>query len=489
MTPSGAGKMSKILIIDDDEMICKAISMLLKKIGHEAAYACTLKNGLDKAISEPFDVVYLDVRMPDGNGLEIIPKLKETESSPEVIIITAAGDPDSAELAIKSGAWDYIEKASSLKEMMLPINRVLQYRQEKTKKIYPVSLKRDRIIGNSPQIRACLDFVAQAAVSGANVLIIGETGTGKELFAHAIHANQPIERKNLSIDEKKQLKNNTNRNFVVVDCAALPKTLVESVLFGHEKGAFTGAETAREGLVKLADGGTLFLDEIGELPLSMQKSFLRVLQERRFRPLGAKNEVTSKFRLIAATNKDLDQMVKKGLFREDLLFRIKSLNIELPPLRVRIEDIKEITRFHVSRVCDLNGIETKGFSPEFFEALGSYDWPGNVRELLNTIDSALSNAADDPTLFVKHLPTYFRVQRARASVSRDKSIPKPTGKKEDPEKPFPKYKIYRQTLERKYLIDILALTDGDTGNACQISGLSRSRFYELLSKFDLSTSK
>jgi len=481
--------MSKILIIDDDEMICKAISLLLKQIGHEPAYACTLKAGLDRARSESFDVAYLDVHMPDGNGLEIIPKIKETESNPEVIIITAAGDPDSAELAIKSGAWDYIEKAASLKEMMLPLNRVLQYRQEKTKKIYPISLKRDSIIGNSPQIRTCLDFVAQAAVSGANVLIFGETGTGKELFAWAIHANQSLLRKSLPIDEKKLMKNTTTRNFVVVDCAALTKTLVESVLFGHEKGAFTGADAAREGLVKQADGGTLFLDEIGELPLSMQKSFLRVLQERRFRPLGAKNEVESKFRLIAATNKDLDQMVKKGLFREDLLFRIKTLNIELPPLRERVEDIKEITRFHVSRFCDIYDIETKGFSPEFFEALSSYDWPGNVRELVNTIDSALANAGDDPTLFVKHLPTNFRVQRARASVTRAKSIPKMTGKKDDSEKPIPKLRVYRQSMERKYLIDILAHTGGDTSKACQISGLSRSRFYELLSKFDLSTSK
>jgi len=470
-------------------MICKAMSLLLKQIGHEAVYACTLKDGLGRATSDPFDVVYLDVRMPDGNGLEIIPNIKETESTPEVIIITATGDPDSAELAIKSGAWDYIEKAASLKEMMLPLNRVLQYRQEKTKKIYPISLKRDRIIGNSPQIRTCLDFVAQAAVSGANVLIIGETGTGKELIAQAIHVNHSLVKKSFPIDEKKPTQNSTARNFVVVDCASLPKTLVESVLFGHEKGAFTGAEASREGLIKQADGGTLFLDEIGELPLSMQKSFLRVLQERRFRPLGAKSEVTSKFRLISATNKDLDQMVKKGLFREDLLFRIRSLSIELPPLRNRIEDIKEITRFHVARLCDQYGIETKGFSPEFFEALGSYDWPGNVRELVNTIDSTLAIAGDDPTLFEKHLPTYMRVQRARASVSKAKPIPKTTGKKDSPEKSFPKLSFYRQAMEREYLIEILTHTGRDTVKACQISGLSRSRFYELLSKFDLSASK
>ena len=305
----------------------------------------------------------LDVRLPDGSGLEALPKIREVSYSPEVIIITGMGDPDGAELAINCGAWDYIEKPASIKQMTLPLMRTLEFREGKKAKRIPVLLKRENIIGNCPRMMEALEQLAQAASIDANVLITGETGTGKELFARAIHENS----------------NRASGGFVMVDCTALPESLLESILFGHEKGAFTGADKSKDGLIKHADGGTLFLDEIGELPLSTQKAFLRVIQERRFRSIGGKEERRSDFRLIAATNRNLDQMVQKDLFRSDLLFRLRSFIIEVPPLRERVEDIKDLVTYYTNNFCSIYDIETKGFSPDFFDAMAKYNWPGNVR--------------------------------------------------------------------------------------------------------------
>ena len=261
-------------------------------------------------------------------------------------------------------------------------------------------LKRESIIGESPQLRGCLELVAQAASTDANALIQGETGTGKELFARAIHENSRRARK----------------SFVVVDCASLPETLVEGMLFGHKKGAYTGADSSSEGLIKQADGGTLFLDEIGELSLSTQRSFLRVLQERCFRPLGGEELVRSEFRVIAATNRTLEAQVKQGAFRSDLFFRLKTIAIELPPLRDRASDIKDILFFHLNRLRDRYGLGVKGLSPEFLEAILAYSWPGNVRELINAVEYALSSSGEEPSLYPQHLPTDIRITLAQESL-------------------------------------------------------------------------
>jgi len=394
--------MAKILIIDDDKMICDALGSVVKRMGYGVHYTLTLKEGLKEVSSGKYDVVFLDVRLPDGNGLTELSRIRGVPSSPEVIIITGEGDPDGAELAIKSGAWDYIEKPPSIESMTLPLIRALQYREEKRSRKPSVALNRVGIIGNSPQMRRCLDLLAQAANTDASALITGETGTGKERLASAIHSNS----------------SRKDKNFVVVDCAALPETLVESTLFGHEKGSFTGAHKTHDGLVKQADGGTLFLDEVGELPMSVQRTFLRVLEEHRFRPVGSKREMESDFRLVAATNQDLDQMVLTGKFRQDLLFRLRSVTIALPPLRERMGDIKELAIYYMTKFCDRYGIGTKGFSPEFTEILNSYSWPGNVRELANTMENLLTTTDDDPVLFSKHLPTRIRVEVTRASVSK-----------------------------------------------------------------------
>jgi two-component system NtrC family response regulator len=463
---------ANILIIDDDESMCYALSRMVSRLGHEPVCASSIFEGFEMARSSNIDVVFLDVRMPDGNGLEALPTIQSAPSSPEVIIITGYGDPDGAEMAIKSGAWDYIEKGCSTREMSLPLLRALEYRREKknvragAKSI--IALKRDDIIGSSPKLMDCLDLLAQAAASEAGVLITGETGTGKEVFARAIHTNS----------------SRAKGHFVVVDCAALPETLVESVLFGHEKGAFTGAEKTSEGLIRQAGGGTLFLDEVGELPLGTQKSFLRFLQERRFRPVGSKNELESDFRLVAATNRNMDKMAQEGRFRDDLLFRLKSFVIELPSLRERSEDIKELARHHIDRFCEKYGLTPKGFSPEFIDTLKAYHWPGNIRELVNTLDRALAAARLEPTLFPKHLPIDIRVQKARASIH-PRTVSEPGHGRETPQT-LPSLHEFRESAalqaEKSYLGELMGLCQGDIKEACRISGLSQSRLYALLQK-------
>ena len=465
--------MANVLIIDDDLSVCKMLSHIANDMAHDVSCTTTLAEGIKKAFSNPFDIVFLDVWMPDGNGLEIVPKIRQTHSSPEIIVMTGSGDPDGAEIAIKSGAWDYIEKPLSRGKTALPLMQALQYRDEKEKhKSLPV-IDRGKIVGESPEIKSCLELAAQAAVSNAGVLITGETGTGKELFAHAIHNNSP----------------RSQNNYVVVDCAALPETLVESTLFGHEKGAFTGADQPREGLVKQADGGTLFLDEVGELPLPVQGAFLRVLQERRFRSVGGKSEIKSDFRLVCATNRNLDQMVAAGKFRQDLLFRLQSITIELPRLKERTGDIVELAHYHMAKLCDRHGIGEKKFAPEFFEVLEAYSWPGNVRELYSVLENLFITAKSSPILFSKHLPHRIRIEVARASIGQKKSSELESPKDAHPSYVFEKLKDYRDAAivkaEKKYLQNLMLVTEGKIEQACHLSGLSRPRVYALLKKYQI----
>jgi two-component system NtrC family response regulator len=465
--------LAKVLIIDDDETMSAMLAEMVSRMGHDASKALTLKEGLRKASEDQFDVVFLDIRLPDGSGLDMLPLIRKAPSQPEVIIITGFGDPDGAELAMKNDVWDYLRKPSSVKEMTLTLTRAIQYRDEK-KSIKPlVVLKREGIIGSSPQMEAMMSLLAQAAGNEANVLITGETGTGKELFAWAIHNNS----------------RRAGKNFVVVDCTALPETLVESILFGHEKGAFTGADKMRDGLIKQANGGTLFLDEVGELSSSVQKAFLRVLQDHSFRPIGGKDIIKSDFRLIAATNRDLSRMSEEGRFREDLLFRIRTLIIDLPPLRARPSDIEDLTKHYLVKFCARYGIAQKGFSPEFLDALKHYGWPGNVRELINTLERALSISFHEPTLFPKHLPTDMRIHLAKGSMTKE-GLPRPDkAENMKPALSLPSMKDFRDTAiseaERRYLIELKTITGGNIREECRISGLSRPRLYALLKQYGL----
>ena len=459
--------MSQVLIIDDDSNVSELLAMVADRMGHTAEAAGNAHDGLAAALSGRFDVVLLDVGLPDGDGLQILPQLRQPANPPEVIIITGDGDPDAAELAIKNGAWDYLVKPASVEKIQQTIQRALTYHHEKVANPLPKALKRDDIVGNSTVFNEVLDRIAQAAAVESNVLICGETGTGKELLARAIHDNSA----------------RANHRFVVVDCAALPESLVESVLFGHAKGAFTSAEREREGLIRQAHGGTLFLDEVGELPLSTQKAFLRVIQERRFRPLSGKEEIQVNFRLVAATNRDLDQMATQGRFRSDLLYRLRSFSIEAPTLRQRFGDIKRLSVYYIDRLCEIYGSELKGLSKDFLEALQQYHWPGNVRELFHTLEEALCLAGHEPTLFPHHLPIRLRAiltgltVRARTDSGGHWQRPEDEG--------FMDITSFRNLMERDYLERLTRLTRGNRKEACRISGLSRTRLFELMKKHDL----
>lgn len=465
--------MGKILIVDDNLMIQNMLAALIAGMGHQAWAAGSLCEGLQLAERHAVDLVFLDVRLPDGNGLEALPRFRQLAACPEVIVVTGVRDANGANLAVNSGAWDYLQKPLAKHEIVLQIQRALDYHDKKSVVSPRVNLKRDEIYGHSASLSRCLDAVARCAATDISVLITGETGTGKELFARAIHANS----------------DRAGGNFVVVDCAALPEKLLESILFGHVKGAFTGADKTNQGLVAQADGGSLFLDEVGELPLEAQKSFLRVIQEQRFRPVGSEMEVRSDFRLIAASHRDLDVMVRDGAFRSDLYFRLSAFKLHLPPLRERSGDVQDLTMRYIFNLCQKNRLAIKGVLPEVLEILAAYPWPGNVRELIHTIEKAILAEPQNPTLYPFHLPAEIRIAHIRAAADEKAGAHDPgkrVGDATDFPDGLPPLKAFRRMmydqLEHRYLSRLMEKTGADIGAACRISGLSRSRFYDLIKK-------
>lgn len=464
--------MALILIIDDDQSISYTLSRTAQRKGHSVDYARTMQEGELLASKNEYAAVFLDVCLPDGNGLELLPKLTSKPAAPEVIIITGAGEPDGAAKAIANGAWEYIQKSDSVNQIALTLERALHYR-EKRLSVSPsqtAPLQRDKLVGSSPAFTRALSMVEQYAAGEVNILITGETGVGKEIFARTIHENSPRK----------------DQPFIVVDCAALPETLAEGLLFGHKRGAFTGADHERKGLLMEADGGTLFLDEIGELPLELQKKFLRVLQERTVRPIGGSQELHSNFRLIAATNRDLGTMVAKGLFRSDLLFRIQALHLPLPSLAERKEDIRSLALKFVEDLCQQYSLPLKAIDPDLFEVLEAYEWPGNVRELRHAMDHAISAARHEPLLFSQHLPQAIRIAVAKHKVTQTPLRLSPLPDRKEDLAPLHEYRAeaYKR-IEEQYLLDLMKLTKGVIKDACAISGLSRSRLYALLKEHDV----
>ncbi len=502
--------MAEIVIIDDDELFTEMLTMVMDLHGHESRVAHTLNTGRALLETDPADVVFLDMRLPDGNGLDLLPWLCSRPNAADVIMITALGDPESAEKAIINGAWDYLEKPSSMEQMAATLERILQGRRRRER---VNELDTAGLVGKSPQFLACLDQLAEAASTEANVLITGETGTGKELFARAIHRNS----------------RRTAKPFVTVDCASLSPALLESELFGFRRGSFTGAVGSRIGLIGQSDGGTLFLDEVGELPLSQQKAFLRVLQERKYRPVGSDEEVASDFRLVGATNRNLEELSKSGVFREDLLFRIQAMTIVLPPLRERVGDLRELLDFHMRRICARDKYPEKAISPEVYQAFGTYSWPGNMRELVNVLERIVHSARDETQLLPEHLPRSFRAFVAKSRIGgqtetaasftlpaaqpEPKNSPAPVGppderlptvvealpflpKIEQPAAvpavrgaPVPRggtWREYRKNVldeaERAYLNWLLRSSQGDIRRAADIARLSLPRIYALLRK-------
>lgn len=464
--------MPDVLIIDDDEQVCRLLSKAFLGMGVSTSYQLTLQKGLATIFSGNMDVVFLDVNLPDGNGLEAIQTIQQHPNAPEIIIITGNEDVDGAELAIRSNVWDYISKKGSYKTFKFALGRALEYRGKKVATSLSKTINRGAIVGESRLLSASLDKVAKAAKNDLPVLITGETGTGKELFSLAIHDNS---RRRLS-------------PFVVVDCASLPEHLVESTLFGHSKGAFTGADCERMGLMKMADKGTLFLDEVGELPLGVQKKFLRALQEKKIRPVGGKNEIESDFRVICATHQDLEEMVKQKKFREDLFFRLFSLHIHLPPLKDRENDVTILAQHHLDRKSDAAGENCCTLSPEFLTELHTYEWPGNVRELFNTIDLVCSEVGGDVTLFPHHLPEHIRAfnirnkisvhtKRKSSTIFSSRFLKQPNG--------MISLKDHIERSKIDYMQDLLSATNGNIKDACRLSGLSRGHLYRLLQQFDI----
>ncbi|MDR3639880.1 MAG: sigma-54 dependent transcriptional regulator [Humidesulfovibrio sp.] len=463
--------MPTVLVVDDDDLFRELLCTSIERNGHTAIGAGTLAQARRALVEREVDVVYLDVRLPDGSGIEALEGLRSAQDPPEVIIVTGQGDPDGAELALRCGAWDYIEKPASVDRMTLPMLRALSFRSEKRRRHTPSLVERSGIIGKSQRLAACLAQAGMAAASGVDVFITGETGTGKEIFARAIHASG----------------GHAQGPFVVVDCTTLPGNLAESVLFGHERGSFTGADRRQTGLIEQADGGTLFLDEVGELPLGIQAKFLRVLQERCYRPVGGGQMHKSDFRLVAATNRDLTTMAKRGEFRHDLLYRLGAFCLELPPLRERDGDIQALLEWRLARHASHTRDASPSASPEYLDLLLSHNWPGNVRELLQTVDMSLVAAHGEKVLLPQHLPLELRVRLMRGQVASRAFAAHPLLASTVIDlRPWREHRVdVLEKTEKDYFSALMAFTAGDAAQASELSGLKSARLYELLNKHGL----
>jgi two-component system, NtrC family, response regulator len=476
----------EVLIIDDDVQVCRFLSRIFTGVGYSVAHELTLTRGMSQIFSGQVDILFLDVNLPDGNGLEAIPTIRHHPTPPEIIIITADDNVDGAEIAMKSRAWDYISKAGSSKNFRFALERAVEYRRQKKARQSGYPIRREGIVGESPLMQKCLEKVAVAAHSDIPVLVTGETGTGKELVSKAIHANSV----------------RCSEPFVVVDCASLPEHLVESTIFGHTRGAFTGADRDKTGLMKTAGPGTLFLDEVGEMPFEIQKKFLRALQEKKFRPLGSKTEIHSNFRLICATHRNLEEMVKQGKFREDLFFRIVSLSIHLPPLKDRADDVIVLAKNHMQGRAGQDLKNACVMSRPFLAELQIYDWPGNVRELFNTLDRVCAEAGGGATLFPHHLPEHIRAfnirhrftdrTRAAAREGENASVPGPESFPGPPSVPgpasrddLPAFKDHIENTKSTYVRQLISMTRGNIKECCRISGLSRGHLYRLMQQHDI----
>lgn len=509
---------ARVLIVDDEIIVRTLIGETVRAMGHEVFLAASLAEGRAYLVDESqnakprMDVVFLDVHLPDGNGLDAIADFYGQSKAPEIIIITSHGTAEGAEMALRHGVWEYVQKPLKVHDVTATLGRALSYRAGKLAS-GERQLEHTGIIGTSPCLERAFDLLSQAAQSDVNVLIHGETGTGKELFARALHRNSP----------------RAQGPFITLDCASMVDNLVESQLFGHKKGAFTGAERTYEGVLQQAHGGTLFLDELGDLPLTAQGSFLRALELRSFRPVGASKEVFSDFRLVAASNKELHDMVRLGLFRSDLLYRLRGMTLTLPPLRERQEDIAPLSEYMMQQYCKQNDGPLKKMAEDFVTTLQAYPWPGNVRELRHTVECACAAAGAETSLYARQLPVELRIYIARkahekANVegqTRLSMVQESTTEGEYtharlmspvsgmttgqamtaehgddarvgaaritklPDEAMPTLRAHKAEAERHYVAVLLAKTEGDMRKAAKIAGVSRGHFYELVKKHEL----
>ena len=382
-----------ILIVEDEQDMLHGLHKTLSNQGHKVEIAETGSAGLEKVQKSNFDIVITDLKMPDVDGIELLQKVKELHSDTIVIVITGFGTVENAVEAMKLGAYDYITKPFDTEHLRMVVRKALkQISLTNENRYLKQQIKEAKdfhdIIGKSCKMQDVFKIADKVASTDTTVLLLGESGTGKELIARYIHYNS-------------QRKNGV---FIPVNCGALTETLLESELFGHEKGAFTGAITSKRGLIEIASGGTFFFDEIGDVSPIVQGKLLRVLQEREFMRVGGADTITADIRLIAATNKNLEQCLKEGTFREDLYYRLNVVSIRLPTLRERKDDIPLLAHFFLRRFSKKMGKNISEIPQDVLEVLRVYDWPGNVRELENVIERAVVLAAEDTMIELSHLP-------------------------------------------------------------------------------------
>jgi two-component system nitrogen regulation response regulator NtrX len=458
-----------ILIIDDEEAIRFSLRGILEDEGHTVAEAETGEAGLEMLQREQPDLVFLDIWLPGMDGLSVLAKIKERDSSLPVIMISGHGNIETAVTAIKRGAHDFIEKPLSLEKVVIAAAKALEFhnlRKENLALRTRIATEQSvTVTGDSTPIVKLREQIERVAPTDAWVLITGENGTGKEIAARSIHAQSKRKDKAL----------------VAVNCAAIPEELIESELFGHEKGAFTGADQAKTGKFELADNGTLFLDEIGDMSMKTQAKILRILQEQCFERVGGNKTMHVNVRVIAATNKNLEEEIQKGNFREDLYYRLRVFPLSLPPLRNRGDDILKLIReFHAGLVRE-HGFKPISFSKEAEQYLLAYPWPGNVRELKNFVERMLIMFAGQ-TVDVLDLPPEFAAARsASPSVSIDGGAGIDPGAVD--------FKMARNAFEAAFLEAKLKEFDGNITRLAEAIGLERSYLYRKLKSYNIQTAE
>jgi len=447
---------AKIMVIDDEESMCRFMQIMLQKEGYEVTSTVSSKEALEKIKNKNYDLVIADLMMPEMNGLELLSRAKTIHPGINFIVMTAYASVDTAIEALKKGAFDYITKPFKVDEIKIAIKKSLEQRKITEENI---NLKRQlkkefglqNLIGNSPEMIQLKKLVERVAETDSTVLIQGESGTGKELVAKAIH----------------QLSRRAVQPFITISCAALPESLLESELFGHIKGSFTGAVRDKDGLFQVANEGTFFMDEIGVTSLAIQVKLLRVLEDRQFTPVGSTRPVEVDVRLIAATNANLEEEVKLGNFRSDLYYRLNVIPIHIPPLRQRKGDTELLVKFFIKKYCDKLGVEEKEITPQAMNSLVSYSWPGNVRELENTLERAVL-LTSVKSIDINSLPQNI-VEN------------KPLGLVQPIQPELPAL----ESIEKAYIFWVLNQTGWQKTKAAQILGIDASTLYRKIERYNL----
>jgi two-component system nitrogen regulation response regulator NtrX len=446
-----------ILIVDDEESILRSLEGILKDEGFEVQCESSGKGALEKIDEIMPDLVLLDIWMPDMDGIETLVKLKEAYPYLQVIMMSGHGNIETAVKSTKLGAYDFIEKPLSLEKVLLSINNALDYFQleEEINLLKEKEKKRYKITGESPAIMELKEQITKVAPTNAWVLISGENGTGKELVAHTIH--------------KMSMRN--RKPMVEVNCAAIPEELIESELFGHEKGAFTGAGAMKKGKFDLAHEGSLFLDEIGDMSLKAQSKTLRILQEQKFERVGGSRTIHVDVRVIAATNKDLEREIEKGTFRDDLYYRLNVVPIKVPPLRERLEDIPDLVGDFMQDIYVATNLDEKKFSHEAIEMLKEYNWPGNIRELKNLVERLIIMSRDK-VIKVDDIPYPFNRESNKKEM-RDSFLF------------IDNFKEARIEFEKAYIAAKLKKYKGNISQTAEAIGIERSNLHKKINTYGL----